>query len=309
MNLQTKIILKSLFPPCLYAIKAILSGWYNNYKFKNIKWVTSLKEITKDQRLFIIGNGPSLKRTMELYHNFLEKEQCAVVNFFGNTDLFLSIKPQWYILADPAFFKERSTLNPRVQQQLQDLYNVFDNKLNWNINFCIPTAAVHSELVAHLSSKKNINIYYFNYVGNYEHILNKSLKFKLWDKNILAPLMQTVLNTAVQLGIMMRFKEIYLLGADTSWHTTYDLDQNTNTLYTIDTHFYGNKRYPVYMDSECTQPSHLHNELLMASKALESYWLLNEYANYANIKVYNASEMSWIDAFERKKISQIINHQ
>ena len=112
-----------------------------------------------------------------------------------------------------------------------------------------------------------------------------------------------VLNTAVHLGIKLRYSKIYLLGADTSWHENYELDQKTNVLYSIDTHFYGKRKLPLYLDSEETLPSKLHLELSMVAKALGSYWTLLEYSKYAHVNIYNASEYSWIDAFPRSTIS------
>lgn len=45
----------------------------------------------------------------------------------------------------------------------------------------------------------------------------------------------------------------------------------------------------------------MDEELACQSKTFKNYSELNNYAKYAGVKVYNASEYSLIDAFERKK--------
>ena len=79
------------------------------------------------------------------------------------------------------------------------------------------------------------------------------------------------------------------------------VDQETNELYTIDSHFYGEKKVVLYADNEGKVPQKLHDELNCISRALSAYWDLKGYADYAGVKVFNASKYSLIDAFERKK--------
>lgn len=170
------------------------------------------------------------------------------------------------------------------------------------MNMCLPIAAKRSEFVQQIILNPNINVYYFNSYGDNTQLADTAFKFKLWDYNLISWLAQTVINTAVQMAINLRYDEIILVGADTSWHTTYEMDQETNTLYTIDSHFYGHKKIPVFEDSECMIHAKLNQELSSVANALKGYCILEQYAKYAGVKVYNASEFSWIDAFERIKI-------
>lgn len=56
----------------------------------------------------------------------------------------------------------------------------------------------------------NICFYYYNNYGVSDVIPDGTFKYKLWDYNLLSPLSQTVLNTAVHLGIKLRYSKIYL---------------------------------------------------------------------------------------------------
>ena len=130
--------------------------------------------------------------------------------------------------------------------------------------------------------------------------------FEAWDKNLIAPPGQTVLNAAVWLGIYWGYKETYLIGADTSFVADLHVDQETNIVYSIDTHFYSSKEVALddfdEKNNRRTFGTKLHEEYFSAGIALQDYWRLREYADWKGVKIYNASEYSWIDAFERKKL-------
>ena len=303
MKSRVKQCIKEILPPFAYYLTEPTKGLIHKVINYKAQWITYYRA-SENSRLFILGNGPSLKVTLEKYLEILKKEECAVVNFFGITDYFPIIQPKWYILADPAFFQSSKNISKSISNRINSLFKVLENDLTWEINFCVPISYKESEFITRISKINKIQIFYYNNNGDANKLKNNTLKYKLWDCNLLSPLMQTVLNTAIQLGIMMKYKEIFLDGADTSWHTSLEVDQRTNQLYTIDTHFYGNERIPKYKDNNNT-PCHLHEELKSISIALESYWTLTDYAKYKDIKIYNSSEISWIDAFERKKIDNI----
>ena len=102
------------------------------------------------------------------------------------------------------------------------------------------------------------------------------------------------------------YSNIYIFGADTTWIEKIKVDQETNNIYTIDKHFYGETKRLLYKDTEWKIPIKLHEELRSIAIALENYWELKEYSLYNNVKIFNASEYSLIDAFDRRKISDIL---
>jgi hypothetical protein len=128
---------------------------------------------------------------------------------------------------------------------------------------------------------------------------NKKEQFKLFNKNKLAVPAQTVLNTAVFFAIFWRYKNIVLIGADTSWHEEINVDQKTNELFYESNHFYGTERKKAYSDVERKTPGKVHEEFYAIGNALKLYWLLREYAEFNSVRVFNASAKSYIDAFER----------
>lgn len=102
------------------------------------------------------------------------------------------------------------------------------------------------------------------------------------------------------------YKETYLIGADTSFIQDIYVGQKDNVLYTVDTHFYKNK--DVY-DCDFEPEKHgrkfgmdMEKFLDSVYKMFQSYKELRQYADWKMVKVYNASEYSLIDCFERKKL-------
>ena len=296
-----KALANLLLPNIVILLLELVKGVYGKLKLGYLN--KRLGSFEHKDDIYILGNGPSLKNTLDRDLDILKNKECAVVNKFGNTDYFFHIKPSWYILADPAFFLDFNKIPDSIKKEIVPLSQVIKKKVTWRMNFYIPIVAEKREFIKEIGMNPNICFYYYNNYGVSDVIPDGTFKYKLWDYNLLSPLSQTVLNTAVHLGIKLRYSKIYLLGADTSWHENYELDQKTNVLYSIDTHFYGKRKLPLYLDSEETLPSKLHLELSMVAKALGSYWTLLEYSKYAHVNIYNASEYSWIDAFPRSTIS------
>ena len=63
------------------------------------------KAVDAEKPLIILANGPSLRQTIDEYGVVLKEFPTLAVNFAANTPEFRSIKPNYYVLADPHFFK------------------------------------------------------------------------------------------------------------------------------------------------------------------------------------------------------------
>ncbi|MNT50910.1 hypothetical protein D3C72_1878480 [compost metagenome] len=99
------------------------------------------------------------------------------------------------------------------------------------------------------------------------------------------------------------FKEIFVFGADHSWHEQFAIDEN-NHLLRRDIHFYDEKevKHTTIIDVVHNQTSSMSQQFASLSKAFYSYEVLQEYSQYLNTKIYNASAKSYIDAFERIRL-------
>lgn len=253
------------------------------------------------QKMVVIGNGPSLNNTVNIYMAELHDSECVMVNDSVKTELFGKIRPCMFLLVDPKYYKAEGyeTFRPT----LISIVDAIVLQTLWPMKIIMPRSAIGSYAVERF--KENPNLHILFYEDGWEKP-NDISQFEAWDKNLIAPPAQTVLNTAVWLSIYMGYPETYIVGADTSWHTELKMDQETNELYTIDTHFYNNKEMygDLYDEKQNRRPirTKLHEELFAEATALKEYCELRKYADWKGVKVYNACEYSWIDAFERKKL-------
>lgn len=292
--MEVKQVLQLFLPPIFYKVKQLL------FPNKQAELCPLPKNEHQGDRMVIIGNGPSLNKTIELYESQLHKADCIMVNFSANSDLYEQIRPSFYLLVDPAYYQMPNYL----RESLCALFDAIVTKTTWPMKIIMSHNAEGSYAIERFKDNPNLEVLLYE---NGWNISKDMSKYEAWDKNLIAPPAQTVLNTAVWLSIYWGYTETYLVGADTSFLADLRVDQKTNLLYTEDTHFYSNK--DVHKDSydsiKKRRPigTKLHDELFSIGTALKDYWDMKAYADWKGVKVYNASEYSWIDAFERKKLN------
>lgn len=266
---------------------------------KKVEIFSTLDEyVHTDDTVFVVGNGPSLKTTMEKYAGKVSKNDVIAVNCMALTDYFAVLKPKAYLLVDPIYWDEQ-IVNPTREK----LYDKLIADTKWPMTIAFPDMARRMRGIERLKANENLRLLYFNT----RNTVADTKSFEAWDKNLVGPPAQTVMNTALYLAIKWRYQNIYIIGADSSFLADLHVDQKTNKLYSLDTHFYSNQsvyKNDVYKyEGEVRYfPQKFHEELLSESIAFSGYWDLRYYAEYAGVQVYNASEFSWIDAFERKKL-------
>lgn len=253
-------------------------------------------------KMIIIGNGPSLNDSVTKYKDEILSNDRIAVNFFASSELYEVLKPNIYVFADPAFFY----VPDNQKDSIESLINNIINKTNWDMQMIIPLSAQDTLLVNLLRQNRNLKIDF--YVNEYQ-VVGKMSKFEAWDKNLIGPPAQNVLNVALYLSLFWGYKETYIIGADSSFLEDLRVDQETNELYTVDTHFYNNKTvhtdkkfYDQKNRGRSRQDWKLHELIYAHGRMFEYYSDLKEYADYKGLKVYNASEYSWINVFERKKL-------
>lgn len=291
--MTTRQLVQLFLPPVYYKIKK---------RIHHPKLIESpLPQIKHNSdKIIVIGNGPSLNKSIELYKDEILKHDRICVNFFGSSDFYEELKPNIYVFADPAFF----WIPDNQKESMKRLFNNIISKTTWPLQIIIPSGAKGAPMEAILLTNKNIKIDYYN-SDNQE--IGRMTKFEAWDKNLISAPAQTVLNTCIYLGLFWNFPEIYLIGADTSFLESLLVDQETNELYTADKHFYNNDC--IYADKTLFDSlsrrkinSDLAEEIRTIYVIFKLYKEMAEYAQYKGLKVYNACEYSWIDAFERKKL-------
>lgn len=251
------------------------------------------------ERMVIIGNGPSLTKTIELYEKQLHEADCVMVNFSANTPLFELIKPAYYVMMDPGWMK----MEDELKDSIHACVDAIVMKTQWSMRLVLPS---------HLRSwwavnefKKNSNITVLFDGGEWRPLQGEKL-YKAFDDNRVSPPTYTVMTYCVYMSLYWGYKETYIVGADTSFIKDMYVGQKDNVLYTIDSHYYDNADVcPEPIDPEFKGRPFgrtMEVELYELYMIFYEYNMLNRYAKWKGLKLYNASEFSMIDCLERKKL-------
>ncbi len=85
-----KALANLLLPNIVILLLELVKGVYGKLKLGYLN--KRLGSFEHKDDIYILGNGPSLKNTLDRDLDILKNKECAVVNKFGNTDYFFSHK-------------------------------------------------------------------------------------------------------------------------------------------------------------------------------------------------------------------------
>lgn len=252
----------------------------------------------KEKTCIILGNGPSLSQSLELHADFFKQHALICVNSFSITSQFEELQPLYYVMLDPGFWLEDNEVVTNTIHNIR-------NKTTWKMYLLLPFLAKKSATLRQLiMENKNIQPVYYNYVVFKGFKRISHFFFKL---NWAMPQSQNVLVASIFLGINIGFKKIYIVGADHTFHTHLHVD-NKNILNVKNIHFYEQAEKvtytPFYKGAHTKETFRMHEILVTLGKAFYGYVALNEYAKSQHCTIYNASEYSFVDAFERIKLPE-----
>lgn len=239
--------------------------------------------------LVILGNGPSLKATLDEHIGFIKEHADAMaVNFAANTPEFKEVRPEYYILADPHFFQNPD--DPNVSKLLDNLRSV-----DWNMTLFIPFAARGN---CPLQNNGYLVVEYYNAVGieGFDRF-----KYRAWKSRRGMPRPRNVLIPAIMTGIGLGYKEIYITGADHTWTATIRVDEH-NHVHTNQAHFYREDEKEKQRIAEEYVSYPLHSILYSFYLAFKAYHEIARFAGFMGVEIYNATPGSMIDAFQRQQL-------
>ncbi|MEZ0538136.1 hypothetical protein [Fibrella arboris] len=248
----------------------------------------------------ILGNGPSLRQSLDTDLTFIRQTETICVNNFASSPEYAQLQPMNYALLDPAFFLYSEQNNGR--KDVEKTIRCMINLTIWPMNLFVPQSARGSYLVNQLHGRHpTVRVVFYNYT-----VVRGYAWFRhfIFQKGWGMPQSQNILAASLYLAITRRFKEVYLFGADHSWHEEIRVS-DTNELLIKQEHFYDKPgeatHIPVY-DVVKKETSRMSAQFASLSKAFYSYEILRDYAASLGVQVLNASAKSYVDAFKRVKI-------
>jgi hypothetical protein len=247
----------------------------------------------------ILGNGPSLRETLAQDIAFLEQTELVCVNNFAASEYFFKLKPQNYVLHDPAYYLYDGVTFKRAD--IEQTLLALQNNVDWSMNLYLQQRAKKSIFLQNLKQQNsNINLVYYNYTI-FEGF--DSIKHWFFKYNLAMPQAQNVMVVSLFLMVNRTFEQIFLFGADHSWHENFKVSEDGLTFK--DQHFYDKKQvgYVKIYDVEKKENATMSTQFLSLSKAFRGYDVLKKYAQFQKIKVLNASIKTYVDAFPIVKIN------
>jgi hypothetical protein len=245
----------------------------------------------------ILGNGPSLSQTLADNLSFLKETEMYCVNLFALSKVYASLKPENYVLLDPAFFMFNEQNDSR--QDIKKTFDAIIQQTDWSMRLFVPARSRNSYIVKKIKQESpNIQICFFNYT-----IVRGFPTFRHWffEHNFGMPQCQNILAASLYVALLQDYKNIYLFGADHSWHEEIRItDQNEFEMRQV--HFYDNAthvKHEKVIDVRNNSRPKLHAQFLSLHKVFYSYEILGAFAKFRKINVLNASKKTYIDAFER----------
>lgn len=272
--MKIKYFIKLIYLSFIGTIRVVLNLLNNSYD--------RVKPYEKNDLLKIICNGSSLS---ECNINTSFQSQYMVVNFFCLSELFFMLKPQFYVIADPAFYKDDNALNA---------LKIINTSTTWKMTIYFINCK-NIDNIKKIFDNDMIDIVNLNgtALGGF-----KKLKYYFYKKQIAMPSVQNVLVACLMIGLHMHFKTIELYGVDHSW-LRYLTVHDDNRTYMIDTHFYDEKEV---REVEFVPHGYKYHEIIeMFSRMFKSYHEIADYIHMCKIptNIINKSKGSYIDAFKK----------
>jgi len=286
-------LIQNLFLSYLSLIKVVL--WSRPLRSNKRQ-----KQQNNGKQLIIVANGPSFRLSIEKHRKKILASPTLSVNLFCCTDYYEQVKPTNYLLLAPQFFKADKDLSELYIKNNEELFSSLKTKTSWPMNLYIPVKYKKARNVIDLKSKNtNITFHYFNTtpIEGLPFISNFIFKNRLG-----MPRPHNVLIPSLMIGIAEGYDKISVLGADHSWLGEISVNEKNEALVN-QKHFYDEKSATSQpMQDYIKRPRKLHEILHKFYLSFKGYWEIKHFAEKQDVEIINSSEISMIDAFEKKDL-------
>lgn len=244
--------------------------------------------------IVIMGNGPSLADTIRDDRRLLEVFPTLAVNFAAIAPEFRQLRPEYYLLADPHFFKDSDEGN-------LGLLRAGLATVDWPMTLYVPRT-LRKKAMRLYGANANITLRYFNFVGAEGF---RWFERAAYASRLAMPRPRNVLVPAIMAAIAEGFSTIIIVGADHSWMKTIWVTDD-NEVVSVQPHFYAESKSEESRIRHDYRNRKLHEVVESFAIAFKSYHKIADYAASKGVTIINATPGSYIDAFERRDAGSLI---
>lgn len=239
-------------------------------------------------RIIVMGNGPSLNDAIANHADVIASTPSMAVNFAALSPALSRLRPEYYVLADPHFFKDADGPDDN-RSKLRDAMNA----VSWPMRLFVPVK--YRKRAAALYGGPMVTVRGFNAVGaeGFDCIIHRA-----YAAGLAMPRPRNVLIAAIMLAVGEGFDELVVLGADHSWMKTLAVTDD-NEVVSVQPHFYAESAHEEARVRHEYRGYRLHDIVGSFAVAFRSYHQIERYARRRGVRIINATPGSFIDAFER----------
>ena len=255
-------------------------------------------------RLLILGNGPSLKGSLDKFEKLPKTNlDLMAVNAFATTIYYKKLKPKYYIINAVTYFQKDEEMSPFYIELRKTLFQHLLEDTLWDLYLMVPFRAKKSkEFQELISQNKHLHPIYFNQTPGEGFQYFTRLAYRMaWA----IPRPHNVLIPALMNSLYLGFKEIIIIGADHSWLSEISVNEKNEALVHQKHYYDEQSSRPEKVQDYITRPRRLHEILHKYYLSFQGYWDIEQYSRKRGATIYNSSEISLIDAFERKSLEDI----
>lgn len=235
-----------------------------------------------NEKVLIIGNGPSLKGVdLKSFQNH-GIQLCCVNSFAAENEQFFKLRPRYYCAIDPDIYSDK----PLDFEGNKKLYSALE-KVDWEMTF-----------ICHRHQRLPIN----NDNIKYAYLPTTQCKdlppsYFFYKHSVAGFGFQNVVNACLYYFITAEAEEILLIGIETDWHKELMVDKN-NIVYRKKIHFYGEHLENV-TESGIIGKGELYKYFEFYANTLKCFYLSSRYSAEMKTKVINLTLNSYVDCFKK----------
>ena len=290
MTASEKIIafIRNTFDTALYfAVMAVKEN------FRNYVGRAGTVGVPKPSVL-ILGNGPSLAEDLPrlIERREHETKDVMAVNFFALDERFETVRPAYYVLSDPMFFRDSA-----CRDRVAELYRALDEKVTWPMNLYVQY--YNPERFDYRAALPNPRI---RIVRFHTQVYRgfRSVEFGLFRRGLGSANFGTVVQVCEYVALLLGYRTLELYGVD---HTLLDglCVDDENCLCRADKHYYDDVPAvpkPIFQKVP-HRPYTLSVYLAEVAELFRGHEVRRDYAAALGARIVNRTRGSMIDAYEK----------
>lgn len=296
MRLSEKIILalRNSFDTLLFFATMAVKEDFRNHVAR------AGADICPSRRVAILGNGPSLGEQLPRLIERREWEQTDVmaVNFFALGEEFEVVRPKFYVISDPMFFRAAGR-----SQRVEALYKALAERVDWTMTLYVqyynPERFDYAEAIGH---NPNIRIVRFHTTVFHGF---RSVEFWCYRHGLGSGNFGTVVQNCEFIAMLLGYRTIDLYGVDHTLLEGLTVDDE-NRLCRIKSHYYDSApavAEPIYVNATTPpRPYTMSSYLAETAELFRGHEVLRDFANEQGVRIINRTRGSMIDAYEREPL-------